>query len=275
MKKYFTCSELAKLCGISKQTLIFYDREDIFKPKKIGENNGYRYYSADQLETLDSILILKEIGLPLSQIREIMKKRSISDIVNILNIQRENIEKRIQRDILTSQRIKRKLNAIGRISASEHNTQPHIVTQESDEYLGVENVQQPGDLWQVDVAFKKLFKNAKENDWSHFYQLGVMVSTDKLRGGIYTQAQYAIMPVQNKFDGEKCIVKPKGEYVRCLHIGDYDSIGVTYKKMLSFIDENALKCSDYSYEYCVMDNLTSQDDSEYMTEIYIGVEPKQ
>ena len=68
----------------------------------------------------------------------------------------------------------------------------------------------------MDVAFKKLFKSAKENDWSHFYQLGVMVSTDKLRGGIYTQAQYAIMPVQNKFDGEKCIVKPRGEYVLCI-----------------------------------------------------------
>ncbi|WP_418657894.1 MerR family DNA-binding transcriptional regulator, partial [Clostridioides difficile] len=36
--------EFAKLCGISKQTLIFYDKIGIFPPEYKDKNN-YRYYS--------------------------------------------------------------------------------------------------------------------------------------------------------------------------------------------------------------------------------------
>ncbi|HBY3460150.1 TPA: MerR family DNA-binding transcriptional regulator, partial [Clostridioides difficile] len=32
-KQYFTTGEFAKLCGISKQTLIFYDKIGIFSPE--------------------------------------------------------------------------------------------------------------------------------------------------------------------------------------------------------------------------------------------------
>ena len=45
----FTVGEMAKLNNISKQTLIFYDKEDIFKPKIIDPINGY---STTQLTSL-------------------------------------------------------------------------------------------------------------------------------------------------------------------------------------------------------------------------------
>ena len=59
----FTVGEFAKLCGLSKQALIFYDKENVVKPKYKDRRNGYRYYTADQLEQMDSIMILREMGL--------------------------------------------------------------------------------------------------------------------------------------------------------------------------------------------------------------------
>ena len=41
----FTVGELAKLHNLSKQTLIFYDKIGLFKPKIIDSNNNYRYYT--------------------------------------------------------------------------------------------------------------------------------------------------------------------------------------------------------------------------------------
>ncbi|EGT4207022.1 MerR family DNA-binding transcriptional regulator, partial [Clostridioides difficile] len=49
-KQYFTTGEFAKLCGISKQTLIFYDKIGIFSPEYKDKNN-YRYYSVYQYDT--------------------------------------------------------------------------------------------------------------------------------------------------------------------------------------------------------------------------------
>ncbi len=277
VKKTFTSGELAKLCGISKQTLIFYDRQGIFKPKNVNLQNGYRYYTADQLETLDSILILKEIGFSLRQIREIIAERELESVIELLKKQRISIEERIHRDIITAERLDRKIKTIERLQKSEKNSDVELIDIAEDEYLAARRVASPGDLWQVDVAFKKLFKAARENDWGHFYQLGVMVNMQKLKSGIYTQADFAVMPLRKGFENENtcghssaiCTVKPSGRYICCLHKGDYDSIGITYKKMMSYADENGIKCGEYAYEYCVMDNLTSSDNSEYMTVIHI------
>lgn len=73
MKGYFSIGELSKYQNISKQTLIFYDKIGLFRPAYVDPQNGYRYYSAKQIDYLDTILIMKKIGFPLSQIREHME----------------------------------------------------------------------------------------------------------------------------------------------------------------------------------------------------------
>nr|WP_243686653.1 MerR family DNA-binding transcriptional regulator [Clostridioides difficile] len=57
-KQYFTTGEFAKLCGISKQTLIFYDKIGIFSPEYKDKNN-YRYYSVYHMIHLIYITIIK------------------------------------------------------------------------------------------------------------------------------------------------------------------------------------------------------------------------
>ena len=54
MNNYFSIGELSKLQNISRQTLIFYDKIDLFTPAYIDPENGYRYYNANQLDYLDT-----------------------------------------------------------------------------------------------------------------------------------------------------------------------------------------------------------------------------
>lgn len=93
MNTKFTVGEIAKLSGLSKQTLIYYDREDVFKPKLTDPNNGYRYYTADQIELLDSILILKEIGLSLKEIKEFMSHRNSDNTIVLLKNNNKKLDK--------------------------------------------------------------------------------------------------------------------------------------------------------------------------------------
>ena len=57
MEDYFSIGELSSYQNISKQTLIFYDKIGLFRPAYVDPGNGYRYYSASQLDELDTILI--------------------------------------------------------------------------------------------------------------------------------------------------------------------------------------------------------------------------
>lgn len=61
MSTYISISEMAKLHGITKQTLIHYDNIDLFKPAKV-DTNGYRYYCKHQIPYLREICFLKFVG---------------------------------------------------------------------------------------------------------------------------------------------------------------------------------------------------------------------
>lgn len=71
--KLLTTGEFARFCGVSKDTLIYYDRQDILKPRHVSEN-GYWRYLPEQLYEFDFISILKETGSSLTEIKEQMKK---------------------------------------------------------------------------------------------------------------------------------------------------------------------------------------------------------
>lgn len=62
-KKYlFSSGEFARLNGINKRTLHYYNDIGLFCPEVIGEN-GYHYYTCFQTVQLELILTLRRIGL--------------------------------------------------------------------------------------------------------------------------------------------------------------------------------------------------------------------
>ena len=58
MKILYLAGEMAKLHGISKQTLIYYDKIELFRPESCDEETGYRYYSLEQFVDLDVIFFM-------------------------------------------------------------------------------------------------------------------------------------------------------------------------------------------------------------------------
>ena len=91
----FSIGEVAKYQNISKQTLIFYDKIGLFRPAWVDPDNGYRYYSAKQLDELDAILIMKTIGFSLAEIREHMRHYNIDSSLDALHRQLAVIDRRI------------------------------------------------------------------------------------------------------------------------------------------------------------------------------------
>ena len=77
MKDLFSIGELSKHQNISRQTLIFYDKIGLFRPAYVDPDNKYRYYKASQIDYLDTILIMKEMGFSLGEIQEHMNTYTI------------------------------------------------------------------------------------------------------------------------------------------------------------------------------------------------------
>src|SRR5262249_33541212 len=64
--------EFSQLGQVTVRTLRHYDELDLLKPAYINPESDYRYYTIEQLPTLHRIIALKEMGLPLGQIRSLL-----------------------------------------------------------------------------------------------------------------------------------------------------------------------------------------------------------
>ena len=96
MNKYFSIGELSKHQNISRQTLIFYDKIGLFKPAYVDPLNGYRYYSANQLDVLDTICVMKKVGFSLDEIKNHMKNYNLDSSLIAMRKQLTIIDNQIK-----------------------------------------------------------------------------------------------------------------------------------------------------------------------------------
>ncbi|MBI5671307.1 MAG: MerR family transcriptional regulator [Chloroflexi bacterium] len=91
----YTVKQLSDLAGVSVRTLHYYDEIGLLRPAKVGAN-GYRYYNDHELLRLQQILFYREIGLELTQIKEILDSPDF-DLVAALRSHRAVLQERSQR----------------------------------------------------------------------------------------------------------------------------------------------------------------------------------
>jgi len=91
MSDKFTIEDLEKHSGLSIRTLHYYMQIGLLPgPEKSGK---YAIYSQEHLDRLDLILILKEMHLPLKEIRVILNTLTPSEIVHYIDYQEDLLEK--------------------------------------------------------------------------------------------------------------------------------------------------------------------------------------
>ena len=91
----YTVKQLSDLAGISVRTLHYYDEFGLLKPESVGAN-GYRYYGDESLLKLQQILFYRELGLGLSDIKEIVTRTGF-DVQSALVTHRKSLQSRVER----------------------------------------------------------------------------------------------------------------------------------------------------------------------------------
>ncbi len=67
----WSIQQAARVSGVTARTLRYYDEIGLLRPARVG-SNGYRYYEREQLLRLQQILLLRELGLDLTTIGEVV-----------------------------------------------------------------------------------------------------------------------------------------------------------------------------------------------------------
>lgn len=114
MSKY-TTGEIAKFCGVSVRTVQYYDTRGILTPSEFSEG-GRRLYSEDDFKRMKIICFLRDAGISINNIGELLSGDNPGSVISVLLEQQERLlheeisERQAKLDMLDG--IKRELKGI-------------------------------------------------------------------------------------------------------------------------------------------------------------------
>jgi len=190
----WSIQELARSAGTTSRTLRHYGDLGLLAPSRVGRN-GYRYYNQDSLVRLQRILLLRELGLGLPAIAEVLQGQQ--DTAAALRTHLELLEQerqRLGRQIESVKTTLRKTEGGEQLMAEEvfdgfDHTQ---YEQEVTDRWGREAYQK-GDRWwrSLSDAEKKAFQQQQldiASDFGRARQAGKSVDSDEVQA--ITQRQF-------------------------------------------------------------------------------------
>ncbi len=130
MSRLLKIGDFSQLAQVSTRTLRHYDQIGLLKPASIDAFSDYRYYALEQLPRLNRILALKDLGLSLSQIADVLNDTlSAERLRTMLDAEQRKIAQTVRAEQERMLRVRARLGQIER----EGERDKHDVVLKADE----------------------------------------------------------------------------------------------------------------------------------------------
>ncbi|ALC53728.1 MerR family transcriptional regulator [Bacillus cereus] len=274
LNKRFTIGEMAKMHNIAESTLRYYDEKGIFHPSIVDPQTNYRYYTIDQFSLLDTIKFLRQLNIPLKEIKKYIDERNPTYALNLLEKQQEMMLKK-QREIeYALAKMEHRIHLIKKATKAE--TDRILIKKIPKRKITAIAVAPNTTDDMFDYYIHSLQKNMKQMDDSLFSgDIGVTISKKAFMqkefqaySSVFILLDY--MPYQvYSSDSIKA-----GMFACAYHHGSYEETGETYKKLMEYIDQEGYEISGDSIEIGLIDWSVTENPEEQVTEIQIPVMKK-
>ena len=265
--KLLTVGQFAKLHGINKKTLMWYDETGLFRPAVINPSNGYRYYNYHQSPVLETILLLRELDVSIKEIKDFMKERSAANLERLLYEKTRELDYKITH-----------MQALRETLCKHHQ---HMLTLLEMDLSEISIIEKDGRcLVTVDITENTSFEEEVEMITAETakYQLGrlhdasygSMISVASLKAGNYDNYSKLFFFFSFLAKEPGLHMQPGGRYLQAFHKRSWDKIPESYQKIFGFAEEHGLSLYGYSYEMGINENVID-DIEDYIIQIEIPV----
>lgn len=273
MKGKILIGTVSEHFGISKQTLIHYDRIGLLKPTASEENN-YRYYSYEDLDKLDLILSLKDSGLSLKEIKDYMSNPSLNESITLLKAQSERLESFIAKLRKTKLKIDYKIDELENVQNLNFNDDIKIL-ELGERYILKEDLDKSSeDIYEIAYAIKRLNYIVSHADeyamYSHLVE-GVIIDHKSFERDVFDEIVSTFVFIDEYKGLSNEYVIAGGTYVSAQHHGLYSKTHLTYGNMFEFMKSEGLEIAGDSIEIPLITAWGARKEADYITEIQIPV----
>ncbi|MFC6260551.1 MerR family transcriptional regulator [Levilactobacillus fujinensis] len=262
--KLYRTGEFARLTGVKKQTLLWYDKIGLFKPAEIAANS-YRYYTLSQFDLFSVIRSFQNIGMPLEEIKNIIQNRNPQSSKKIF----EQQLKKVQAEIILSENLAESLEQRIQIIQAAHDIGTQTVHIES----------QPAKFLYRSRSFRDISPEEQAVEISKItnfrYQtnqfgsaLGGMVASENFLSGktIYDYYYCEVRATDSNY------IKPSGTYLTGFYQGDYRDTYKIYMEIRRYAHQHHFALGAYSYEQSLIDETLSATPQAYITRVSIPLQ---
>lgn len=271
MKEAFLIGELATLFNISADTLRYYDKIGLIEPDVKAEN-GYRYYSLRSFFKLSRILFLRDLDIPLEEIKGYMHNKNTDKLVQMLESKRRDLDYKIQSCLNLKVKIDQKLALLNTSRNANDSIYLKQLPPRRVLTLSSSDQRNPMDIKQTLKAYGHLLKHSS---WMTEGQIYTSVSEDHLAQGIFEHFDYLFeLPIdagELLEQNATLPILPEAEYACLLFIGPYHQIDQHYQRLLQWIATEGYHICGPSIEKNIVDYDFADSDEEYISELLIPI----
>ncbi|WP_405158537.1 MerR family transcriptional regulator [Paenibacillus sp. FSL H8-0283] len=257
----------SKLSDVTRKTLIYYDRIGLFKPAFVADN-GYRFYSRSQLDTIGVIHIFKELGMSLEKIQEHLGQRSPGSTLKLLRKQEEILQLQIKKLAQAKQMIIQRAENIEH-SLNIDTSRMYVIWQAKMPLLLSRRVyssksQFPEELW-------KDFQVRLNNEHAPIgYPSGVIIPKEDLlkKDGDMISHMYSFMTTQH----HEQEYMPEGFYLVSYARADYGDTEKIFPRIFDYMERNHYAVKGDAYEDYMQDEIVLQDSEDYLVRVMVHIE---
>lgn len=270
MDNKFSIGEMSKLHSIPIKTLRYYDEIGLFKPIEVNKNNGYRYYSIEQFEQLNTINYLRFLGIPLKKIKSYLEIRDIDYFLELLKKEKEITENKIKQLMIIKNRFE---NRIDEIEKARNIKELEVVKIKKIKERKILSLKQSINTEsELEISLRKLENMADISSRIMIGKVGITVSIDNIRKHEFCKYNSIFILLEEDIDNKLVKTLQQGEYV-CIYYRDCDHRQSTkyYKMILAYLEKNNYKIMGDSIERVIIDQYISKYKEDYLMEIQIPV----
>ena len=269
----FQIGDVAKLFHLSVGTLRHYEQYGILKPEYTDKKTGYRYYSIRQFEVLTNIRYLRALDMPLEEIADFINNRDIDVIEEKLKNQKKIIAEKKKELEKREQKIDHRIEQSEDAVKSELNKIKLISVEEQRIVFIRDNIKWSSYL-SLEHSIRQLEKKQK-TPVTYQGKVGVGISKENLISGTFGHYEivFVILDKEDDYEG-KVEIQPKGLFVTVRFNGSHNEAEKYYQMLIEYIKANNFEITGFSRELALIDNVITNDESKFVTEISIPVRKK-
>ncbi|HDR3652116.1 MerR family transcriptional regulator [Bacillus sp. SM-B1] len=274
LNKRFTIGEMAKMHNIAESTLRYYDEKGIFHPSTVDPQTNYRYYTIDQFSLLDTIKFLRQLNIPLKEIKKYIDERNPAYALNLLEKQQEMMLKK-QREIeYALAKMEHRIHLIK--EATKAKAEQMVIKEIPQRKITAIAVAPNTTDDMFEYYIHSLQKNMRQMDDSLFSgDIGVTVAKKGLmQNEFQAYSSVFILLDYMPFEVQSSDEIKEGIFACVYHHGPYEETDETYRKLMKYIDQEGYEISGDAIEIGLIDWSVTENPEEQVTEIQIPVVKK-